>query len=112
MELLALLEILAGITGFLMSVAYFPQAWKLYRRKSAHDVSLLSYILFAVGSTVWLLWGLLASLQTIVVGYAFGALGSCLVVCLIVYYRFVKKPSCEVVCKAPAKKAPAKGKKH
>jgi len=108
MELLAFIEILAGITGFLMSLAYFPQAWKLYRRKTAHDVSLTSYFLFSIGTIVWLLWGLLSNSQTIIVGYAFGALGANLVMWLIVYYRFVKKPSCEKVCKAPAKKRPGK----
>lgn len=104
MEIIAVLEFLAGITGFLMSLAYFPQAFKLYRKKTANDVSLLSYFIFAVGSSVWLSWGLLAGLQTIVIGYAFGALGSWLVVALIVNYRFLRKQECEVICKAPAKK--------
>ena len=92
MELVALLEFLAGITGFLMSIAYFPQAWKIFNNKSAEDVSIISYVIFSIGTWIWLLWGLLSNSFTVIVGFAFGALGSTLVLALSSYYRFVKPP--------------------
>lgn len=99
-----MIETLASITGFLMSLGYYPQAWKLFANKSAEDVSLISYVIFTIGTWTWLVWGLLSNSTTIILGFAFGALGSTLVLALTVYYRFVNPP-CPRTCKPRLKPA-------
>lgn len=86
MELASILEVLASITGVLMSLAYYPQAFKIWKNKSAKDVSKLSYFIFAVGTVVWLLWGIATRSIPVILGFAAGALGSNLVLVLSFHY--------------------------
>ena len=55
---MALLAILATVFGTLMSFGYFTQTAKIIKHKSAKDVSLITYLIFGVGVTVWLIYGL------------------------------------------------------
>lgn len=52
------LSVLATIFGSAMALANFPQAFKIFRRKSAKDISLLTYITLLVGAIVWVLYGI------------------------------------------------------
>ncbi len=47
------------IAGIITTSALIPQAIKIYRTKSARDVSLAMFIFLAVGVTLWLFYGLL-----------------------------------------------------
>lgn len=48
-----------GMTGgVLMTLALFPQLVKLYRTRSAKDLSALTYILYAVGVLFWFFYGI------------------------------------------------------
>ena len=87
MEAQAILEILATITGIMMSLAYYPQVYKIWKRKSAKDVSVLAFAMLAVGTTVWLLWGLSTGSIPIITGFAAGAVGSNLVLFSTLYYN-------------------------
>ena len=93
MELASILEILATITGVLMSLAYYPQAFKILKNKSAKDISLAAYSMFGVGSVIWLLWGVAIKSIPVILGYAAGALGSNLVVFLTLYYNSKSRES-------------------
>ncbi len=81
------LEALTVLLGILMSLAYYPQAWKIWRSKSSRDVSLLSYVIFAVGTLVWTIYGLALANFVIVASFTVGVLGSWLVLGLALYYR-------------------------
>ncbi len=52
------LPILTTITGIGMSIGYFTQTYKIFKRKSAIDVSLGTYLFFGVGVMVWLIYGI------------------------------------------------------
>jgi len=41
-----------------MSVGYFTQTYKIFKKKSAKDVSLLTYLFFGSGIIIWLLYGI------------------------------------------------------
>lgn len=41
-----------------MSFGYFSQTYKIFKRKSAKDVSLVTYLFFTVGIVIWLIYGL------------------------------------------------------
>lgn len=47
------------LAGFLTTVAFIPQVTKIYRTKSAEDVSLLTFAAFTVGVALWLVYGVI-----------------------------------------------------
>ena len=51
------LPLLTTIFGIAMSIGYFPQAYKIFKRKSAKDISLITYLLFTSGIIVWSIYG-------------------------------------------------------
>jgi MtN3 and saliva related transmembrane protein len=55
MTILATLAILFGTLGALGNV---PQAIKIFRRKSAKDISIISYAIFMTGCLIWTLYGI------------------------------------------------------
>lgn len=52
------LAILTTIFGVAMSFGYFTQTYKIIKTKNVKGVSLATYIFFAVGITMWLIYGL------------------------------------------------------
>ena len=55
---MAILEMLALIFGTISGIANFPQAYKIFKRKSAKDISMLTYSFLFIGATVWILYGI------------------------------------------------------
>ena len=52
-------SIVGFAAGFLTTVAFIPQVVKIWRSKSADDVSLATFLAFTVGVALWLLFGIL-----------------------------------------------------
>jgi len=52
-------EIVGLVAGFLTTAAYLPQVLKVWRSRSARDVSLGMFSLMVVGLLLWLAYGLL-----------------------------------------------------
>lgn len=49
----------AGSTAAVCTtVSFLPQLVRVYRRKSAHDISLVMFLLFSFGVACWLVYGL------------------------------------------------------
>lgn len=44
--------------GFLTTIAFVPQALKIWQTKSAKDVSLHTFLAFTVGVGLWLAYGI------------------------------------------------------
>lgn len=49
--------ILGFIAGFLTTVAFIPQVVKIWKTRSAKDVSLPTFAAFSVGVGLWLAYG-------------------------------------------------------
>ena len=45
--------------GFLTTFAFIPQVWKIWKSKSAKDISLRTYVAFSTGVALWLVYGIL-----------------------------------------------------
>jgi MtN3 and saliva related transmembrane protein len=45
--------------GFLTTIAFVPQVLKIWRAKSARDLSLPTFALFTIGVGLWLVYGIL-----------------------------------------------------
>jgi len=47
------------LAGLLTTVALIPQALKIWRSKSADDISLRMFVAFSIGIALWLVYGIL-----------------------------------------------------
>ena len=52
------LESLAMITGVVSSFALLPQIYRIFKRKSAMDISIWTYLYMLVANVIWTLYGL------------------------------------------------------
>jgi len=55
------------VAGFLTTAAFVPQVWKIWKSKSADDVSLPAFVAFALGVALWIAFGVLKSEPPIVI---------------------------------------------
>ena len=53
--------------GFLTTVAFIPQVLKIWRTRSAEDVSLATFLAFTLGVALWLAYGILSKEPPIIV---------------------------------------------
>lgn len=53
------IEVLGLIAGALTTLAYLPQVVKVWRSRSARDISLGMFLLMNCGIALWLVYGLL-----------------------------------------------------
>ena len=47
------------LAGFLTTVSFIPQVVRIWKTRSAHDISLLTFAAFRVGVALWLAYGIL-----------------------------------------------------
>lgn len=71
-----ILPIITTIFGTLMSFGYFTQTYKIFKRKSARDVSLATYLFFTFGITIWLIYGITISNYPIIISNAVFLIGA------------------------------------
>ncbi len=83
---MTVLSVLATISGAMIAVAYIPQAYRIFTRKSAKDVSIISYSLFLLGAIIWLLYGLEIQNAPVIISQSIGIL--CILTVLIGYHMY------------------------
>ena len=47
--------------AFCTTIAFLPQALKVWKTKSTNDISLLMFIIFTIGVASWLIYGIIIS---------------------------------------------------
>ena len=52
------IEILGLVAATCTTVAFIPQVYKVWKEKSAKDISLLMYLVLTMGLTLWLIYGI------------------------------------------------------
>jgi MtN3 and saliva related transmembrane protein len=52
-------EAIGVIAGLLTTLAYVPQVVKVWRSRSARDISLTMFLMMTAGIALWLVYGLL-----------------------------------------------------
>ena len=80
-------KVLTTIVGIVMSIGYFPQAYRLYKTKSAENISLVTFVIFALGTLIWTLYGFFIHDLVLILSFIVGVVGSWLVLFLSVKYR-------------------------
>lgn len=76
---MSILSILATISGSVMALASLPQIYKIFKRKSAKDISAISYSCFTIGGLIWLLYGIELNSSAVVISNTLSATTSILV---------------------------------
>ena len=82
-----IIEIFAVVMGILMSLGYYPQAYKIFKTKSADDISIPSFVIFSFGTLAWFIYGIYLNNLTIMVSFILGVIGSWLVLLLALFYK-------------------------
>ena len=54
-----LASVLGYVAATLTTLAFLPQVLKVWRTRSAEDISLVTYSMFCLGVALWLVYGLL-----------------------------------------------------
>jgi len=78
---------LATIFGSLMSLSYWPQIYKIYKRKSVADISILMYLIFFPGILIWLLYGISMSSLPLIIANGIGIVGVMVIITQYVIYK-------------------------
>ncbi|NNC70353.1 MAG: SemiSWEET transporter [Flavobacteriaceae bacterium] len=52
-------EIIGVLAAIFTTIAYAPQAYKIFKEKSAKEVSLSMYMILLTGLILWLIYGIL-----------------------------------------------------
>jgi MtN3 and saliva related transmembrane protein len=59
-------ELLGFIGGLLTTAGFAPQVWRLFKLKSAHEISLVFTSFFIIGIAFWLAYGILFDLPSVI----------------------------------------------
>jgi MtN3 and saliva related transmembrane protein len=60
-------ELLGFIAGALTTLGFVPQVWRLFRLRSAHEISLPFAVLFVLGIAFWLSYGISLRLPSVII---------------------------------------------
>jgi MtN3 and saliva related transmembrane protein len=77
----------AAITGVIMPLGYYFQAWKIIKTKSAEDISIPFLIIFSVGSATWLAYGWYLHDPVVISSFGLGVIGSWATLFLSLRYK-------------------------
>ena len=70
-------EALGLVAGAAITAGFVPQVWRLYRLKSAREISLPFTLLLAVGVSCWLAYGLVLGLLSVILWNAITLVLAC-----------------------------------
>ncbi|MBN1375421.1 MAG: hypothetical protein JXA01_04630 [Dehalococcoidia bacterium] len=79
-------EILGYLAGFFITVGILPQVIRLFKLKSAHEISLLFTLLFLAGGLCWLIYGIIEELLPMIIWNGISVLLMCLMLAAKVKY--------------------------
>jgi MtN3 and saliva related transmembrane protein len=65
-----LVTIIGTVAGTLTTTAYLPQVVKVWRSRSAGDISLQMYILVVTGASLWVVYGLMLTQWPVIIANA------------------------------------------
>lgn len=65
--ILAWKELLGFIGGAFVALGFVPQVWRLFRLRSAHEISLPFTLFFLAGVAFWLSYGISLALPSVIV---------------------------------------------
>lgn len=79
--------VFVSFIGVLMSLGYYPQAYTIWKNKSAKNVSIITFLIFSIGTLTWLIYGIKNDDVPVILSFGLGVVGSWLVLFLSILYR-------------------------
>ncbi len=84
---MTLLSILASVAGVSMGLSSIPQIYKIYLRKSAADISIVTHVIIVLGAFIWMLYGFEIKSIPIIISNFIGILTNTLILLGCYFYR-------------------------
>lgn len=84
----SLTDVLGLAAGILTTVSFVPQVWRIWKTKSANDISWGMFIIFALGNVMWFIYGLSLSALPILASSGVTLLLACAI--LVMKYQYAK----------------------
>ncbi|MGA7594830.1 MAG: SemiSWEET transporter [Gallionella sp.] len=64
-------DFIGSTAATLTTIAFIPQAWKVWRTRHTADISMGMYVLFTIGVALWLAYGILIESWPIIMANSF-----------------------------------------
>ena len=77
---MTILSTLAAVSGSIGAFAMFPQAYRIFKRRSAHDISIVSYAFLLATGIIWVLYELEIQSYPLVINQSIGNVAGALIV--------------------------------
>lgn len=81
------IDVLGLVAGTLTTIAFLPQLLKIWKSKSAQDVSLVMMSTFCIGIFLWIVYGVVIGAMPIIVTNAVTLALALLILILKIRYR-------------------------
>ena len=65
-----ILKYIGFFAAFCTTISFLPQAIKVYKSKSTRDISLHMFLIFTIGTSCWLVYGVIISSVPIILANA------------------------------------------
>ena len=83
------IELIGLLAATLTTIAFIPQVFKVIKTKSSEGLSLTTYLIFIIGVGLWLIYGLIKSSISMIIGNGI----TFILAFLIIYYILRNKKS-------------------
>jgi MtN3 and saliva related transmembrane protein len=77
---MTLLSVFATLFGTISAFANFPQAYRIFKRRSAKDISIITYLIILIGAITWFLYGLELKNSPLIIANSIGTVSVLLVI--------------------------------
>lgn len=85
------IKLLGLIAAFFITVANFPQTYKIIRTGSVKDISTMTYALLVLGNACWLAYGIIKQDLPLIVGNAISTVTCTAILLLKIFAKSNKK---------------------
>lgn len=79
--------LLGYLAGSFTTISLVPQVIKIWNSKSAKDISLGMFLIFSVGITLWIIYGLAIQSMPVIIANTISLLLGLIILCLKFKYR-------------------------
>ena len=82
-----LVEFFGYLAALLTTLSFAPQAFKIWKTKSAKDISLATFLMFLIGTISWLTFGIMMNSLPIILANLF----TMILAIIILYFKIKYK---------------------
>ncbi|MBV8437080.1 MAG: SemiSWEET family sugar transporter [Silvibacterium sp.] len=80
------MNLVGYIAAICTTISFLPQLIRVYRLKSAHEISLTMFLVYSLGVSLWLLYGIFIGSLPVIVANALSVVLSLAILVLKIHY--------------------------